>query len=52
MGIAVDALPDTNQEERQKDISEKRHSSDQNCWKVRWISMFILCFTLNLCLFH
>lgn len=29
MGIAVDTQPDTNQEERQKDISEKWHSSDQ-----------------------
>lgn len=31
MGIAVDTQPDSNQEERQKDISEKKHSSDQNC---------------------
>lgn len=29
MGIAVDTQPDSNQEERQKDISEKRHSSNQ-----------------------
>jgi len=29
MGIAVDTQPVTNQEERQKDISEKRHSSNQ-----------------------
>lgn len=30
MGIIVDTQPDTNQEKRQKDNSEKRQSSDQN----------------------
>lgn len=44
MGIAVDTQPDTNQEEQQKDITEKWHSSDQTTERLDeyWCLFYVL----------